>query len=256
MSAAVTPERRSPVDLLFGLYAWIVFTVFALGAVLSALLLPGLERRRRWVSVFARMPFLFTGVPVEVAGLGDLPAGDCVVVANHASYIDGVLLQAYLPPRFSYVIKGEVRSIPVLGFLLRRIGSKFVDRFDRSASARDARHLLKAARGGESLAFFPEGTFVAEPGLGRFRPGAFAAATRADIPLVPVVISGSRDILPAETILPRHGRIRIDVLSAIDQNEPAWGNSRALSSLARQRILTVLSEPDLAPERTTTVTPD
>jgi 1-acyl-sn-glycerol-3-phosphate acyltransferase len=256
MSTPVTPRPRGPVDLLFGLYAWIVFLVFALGAVLSALLLPGLERRRRWVATFARLPFVFTNVPVAVTGLMNLPAGDCVVVANHASYLDGVLLQAYLPPRFSYVIKGEVRNIPVLGFLLRRIGSKFVDRFDASASARDARHLLRAARGGESLAFFPEGTFVARPGLGRFRPGAFAAATRAGIPLVPVVISGSRDILPAERILPRHGQIRIDILDPIDERESVWGDNRALSSLVRRRILAVLTEPDLDAESTAAVTAD
>ena len=245
MNSALPSRRRGPGGYLFAIYAWVVFVLFAFVAVLSATLLPGLERRRRWVSASARMPFTFTGVPVDVSGLDKLPVGDCVVVANHASYLDGVLLQAYLPPHFSYVIKREVRDLPVMGFLLKRIGSKFVDRFDASASARDARHLLKAARGGESLAFFPEGTFIAEPGLGRFRPGAFAAATRAGIPLVPVVISGSRHMLPAETVLPRYGRLRIDILDPIDESEPAWGNNRELAALARERILTVLDEPDL-----------
>jgi 1-acyl-sn-glycerol-3-phosphate acyltransferase len=249
MNSASTSRRPGPTGYLFGVYAWIVFIFFTIGAILSALLLPGLERRRRWVSAFARLPFTFTGVRVDVSGRDNLPAGDCVVVANHASYLDGVLLQAYLPPRFSYVIKREVQDLPVMGFLLKRIGSKFVDRFDASASARDARHLLRAARGGESLAFFPEGTFIAEPGLGRFRPGAFAAATRAGIPLVPVVISGSRYVLPAETVLPRHGRLRIDILDAIDQSDAAWGNNRELAALARERILSVLDEPDLVAAR-------
>jgi 1-acyl-sn-glycerol-3-phosphate acyltransferase len=253
MNGAVPSRRRGPVSYLFGIYAWVVFILFAFGAVLSAILLPGLERRRRWVSAIARVPFMVTGVRVDVSGLDKLPAGDCVVVANHASYLDGVLLKAYLPPRFSYVIKHEVRDLPVVGFLLKRIGSKFVDRFDSSASARDARHLLKAARGGESLAFFPEGTFIAEPGLGRFRPGAFAAATSGNIPLVPVVISGSRHMLPAETVLPRYGRLRIDILDPIDERAAAWGNNRELAALARERILAVLDEPDLvalkAPDR-------
>lgn len=256
MNSALPSRRRGPGGYLFGVYAWVVFVLFAFGAVLSATLLPGLERRRRWVSASARMPFTFTGVPVDVSGLDKLPAGDCVVVANHASYLDGVLLQAYLPPHFSYVIKREVRDLPVMGFLLKRIGSKFVDRFDASASARDARHLLKAARGGESLAFFPEGTFIAEPGLGRFRPGAFAAATRAGIPLVPVVISGSRHMLPAETVLPRYGRLRIDILDPIHESEPAWGNNRELAALARERILTVLDEPDLVALKAGGITAD
>jgi 1-acyl-sn-glycerol-3-phosphate acyltransferase len=246
MSSESTSNRLGPPGILFGLYAWVVFIVFAFFAVLSALLLPGLERRRRWVSACARMPFALAGIRVEVVGMTKLPATDCVVVANHASYLDGVLLKAFLPPRFSYVIKSEVRDVPVMGFLLQRIGSKFVDRFDTSASARDARHLLKAARGGESLAFFPEGTFLAEPGLGRFRPGAFAAATRAGIPVVPVVISGSRQMLPAGAVLPRFGPLRVEILDALDHDEAAYANNRELAELARQRILAVLDEPDLA----------
>lgn len=217
----------------------------ALFAVLCALLAPGLERRRRWVTFWAGLPFPLAGVRVKVRGLEKIPDGDCVVVANHASYLDGVLLQAFLPPRFSYVIKGEMRYAPVIGFLLRRIGSKFVERFESSGSARDARHLLKAARAGESLAFFPEGTFVAEPGLGKFRAGAFLAANNAGVPVVPVVISGSRHVMPAHTILPRHGHLKIDILNPIDSSEPAYANSKELAELSRQRILEVLDEPDL-----------
>jgi 1-acyl-sn-glycerol-3-phosphate acyltransferase len=250
MTGASLSKRPGISGILFGLYAWVVFIVFALFAVLSALLAPSLERRRRWVSASARMPFVFAGVRVDVIGLEKLPSGNCVVVANHASYLDGVLLQAYLPPRFSYVIKSEVQNVAILGFLLRRIGSKFVDRFDKSASVRDARQLVQAAQGGNSLAFFPEGTFVAEPGLGRFRLGAFAAATRAGIPVVPVVISGSRHMLPAATVLPRYGPLQIEILEALDQDEPAYASNRDLAKLARKRILEVLDEPDLTIKNT------
>ena len=231
--------------ILYGIYAWVAFLVCVIFAILCALLLPGLDRRRRWVTAISRLPFSLAGIRTTVRGLEKLPTSDCVVVANHASYIDGVLVQAFLPPRFSYVIKGEMQRVPVVGFLLGRIGSKFVERFDASGSARDARQLLKAASAGESLGFFPEGTFFEEPGLGRFRPGAFAAAIKAGVPLVPVVISGSRYVLPAGRMLPRHGHIVIDVLNPIDRSEPAYANARELAELARQRILAVLDEPDL-----------
>jgi len=237
--------RRGVGSVFYGIYAWIVFIVCALTAVLFTVLVPGLERRRRWVTACARAPFLLAAVKVEVNGLDNIPQDASVVIANHASYIDGVLLQAYLPPRFSYVIKGEMQDAPVIGFLLRRIGSKFVERFESSGSARDARNLLKAAKTGESLAFFPEGTFIARPGLGKFRRGAFAAAIRAGMPLVPVVISGSRQIMRGETFLPRHGRLRIDILEAIEPTDPSFANHQALSKLARERILAVLDEPDL-----------
>jgi 1-acyl-sn-glycerol-3-phosphate acyltransferase len=229
----------------FGIYAWFAFILCVLSGIVFALLLPGLERRRRWVTASARATFHLTGISVQVRGLEKLPSGHSIVVANHASYIDGVVLFGYLPPRFAFVIKGEMQNFPGVHFLLRRIGAKFVERFDASGSARDARQLLKAASSGESLAFFPEGTFLHEPGLDRFRAGAFAAAIKGSIPVVPAVISGSRHVMPGGYILPRHGHLRIDILNPIGPGDPAYGDSADLAELSRQRILEVLDEPDL-----------
>ena len=151
--------------LIYCVYAWITFFLLVLCSILFAAIVPGLERRRHWVSAPGRWFFALAGMKTSVRGLDNLPPGHCIVVANHASYLDGVILQCLLPPRFAYVIKGEVQKVPVLHFVLRRIGSKFVDRFTAAGSARDARALVKAASAGESLAFFPEGTFKAETGL-------------------------------------------------------------------------------------------
>jgi 1-acyl-sn-glycerol-3-phosphate acyltransferase len=229
---------------IFGLYAWLVFGVCVIFAILFALLVPGVERRRRWVAACARLPFRLAGITVAIRGLEMLPHRHCILVANHASYLDGVLLFAYLP-RFTYVIKGEMQTFPLIGFLLRRIGARFVERFDASGSARDARHLLRAATSGESLAFFPEGTFQPHPGLDRFRVGAFAAAIKAQQPVVPVVILGSRYVFPGGHLLPRHGHLRIEILTPIDPGHAAYANSRALAELSRRRILALLDEPDL-----------
>lgn len=229
--------------VLYGIYAWLAFLICALGALFCALVLPGQARRRRWVTRFARLPFWFAGIRTRVSGLDHLPEDQCVVVANHASYLDGVILQAFLPPRFSYVIKGEMQNVPVVNLLLKRIGARFVDRSASGASARDARGLLRAADSGESLAFFPEGTFIKKPGLGKFRGGAFAAAQRAGLPVVPVVIRGARHILPATRILPRRGPLTVYILEALAPD--TTGGSKQLAELARQRILTLLDEPDL-----------
>ena len=178
----------------YGLYAWVVFLLAILFSILGATFLPGIDRRRRWVSRAARAFFILAGIRSEVTGLERLPADHCIVVANHASYLDGVILQAFLPPRFSFVIKGEVRSVPILHFVLRRVGSKFVERFDAAGSSRGARTLVKAAASAESLAIFPGGTFIATPGLGRFRPGGFSAPLRGDLPVVAIAIRGSRRV--------------------------------------------------------------
>jgi 1-acyl-sn-glycerol-3-phosphate acyltransferase len=230
---------------VYGVYAWLAFVLCVLVAIIGALVLPGLERRRLWVSGAARASLKLSGIASSVEGYANLPQDHCIVVANHASYVDGVILQAFLPPRFSYVIKGEMQNVPIVHFLLRRIGAKFVERFVTSGSSRDARRLLKAAAAGESLAFFPEGTFVCQPGLGRFRPGAFAAAIKGDMPVVPVAIVGSRAILPGGTMWPRPGRLTIRVCEPILPSDDAFSGSATLAELARQRLLAVLDEPDL-----------
>jgi len=236
------------VHTLWGLFAWLSFALAVVFTLLVALLVPGTERRQRLAALASRAVFVLPGIRVDATGLENLPDESCVVVANHASYIDGVLLKGYLPAHFSFVIKGEMRDIPIAHFLLRRAGAKFVERNKHSRSARDAREIVRAAQGGESLAFFPEGTFQKEPGVGQFRPGAFVAAVRGNMPVVPVAISGTREMLPSGQLLPRPTVLKFEVLPAIRPGDPDFRSSRALAETARQRILAVLDEPDLLDE--------
>lgn len=232
-------------NFLWGLWGWLCFALACLFSLVVTLLVPGMHRRQRLVTLAARMIFVLAGVKVTVRGIDNLPLDSCVVVANHASYIDGPLLNAYLPARFGFVIKGELRDIPVVHFLLRRSGSKFVERKEISGSTRDARQLVKAAQEGESLGFFPEGTFIVEPGVGRFRPGAFVAAVKADMPVVPVAILGSRDMLPSGRLLPRRVELVVDIRPAIAPGDDDFSSTRKLAEASRQSILAVLDEPDL-----------
>ena len=234
-----------PLHALWGLIAWLWFGLILIFALLMTVFVPGKERRERLAAAASRAVFALPGIRVKATGLENLPSDSCVVVANHASYIDGVLLKGYLPARFSFVIKGEMRNIPVVHFVLRRAGAKFVERNKHAGSARDARQIVKAAQGGESLAFFPEGTFREEPGVGHFRPGAFVAAVRGQLSVVPVAISGTRSMLPAGGILPHPNTLTFEVLPAITPDHPAFDDSRGLAEAARQRILEVLDEPDL-----------
>lgn len=232
-------------ETLWGLWAWAMFLIAVLFSLIVVTIVPGQDRRRRLVHRAARFAFIAAGARVEVEGLDALPEGHCIVVANHASYVDGPLLKGYLPPRFSFVIKGEMRDIPVVHFLLRRAGSRFVERFAAAGSARDARHIVRAAQGGQSLGFFPEGTFLDEPGIGRFRGGAFAAAIKGGMPVVPVAIFGTRDMMPSGRLLPRPAPVRVRVLPAIEPDHPAFESNRTLAEEARQRIIAVHDEPDL-----------
>ncbi len=233
---------------LWGLFAWLSFGIAVLLALIAVLIVPSAERRQKFVTWAARLTFVLPYYEVHLKGMDNLPTDNCIVVANHASYLDGVLLKGYLPWRFNFVIKGEMRNFAPAHFLLRRGGSRFVERTDARGSSRDARQIVKAAQSGESLGFFPEGTFQAEPGVLRFRPGAFVAAKKGDMPVVPIAIRGSRYVLPAGRFLPRRGPLHIDILPAIAPGDDEFESSRKLAEAARQRILEVVGEPDLREE--------
>ena len=249
MSLNPLPLLRRILEGLYGVYALTAFVVCGLTAFLLVTIVPGLgiQTRRSIAHGAARCFFALAGIRIRVLGKAELPVEPCVVVANHASYLDGVLLKGVLPARFSFVIKKEVAGVPLAGLLLRRIGSEFVDRFNRHAGGMDARRLLKLADSGQALAFFPEGTFIARPGLGKVHTGAFAIAARARLPVVPLVIRGTRHILPSGRFLPRPGRIEIEILPAV--RPPADLDSAAIVAMtrdvARARILAAVNEPDL-----------
>jgi len=231
---------------MYGMPAWGVFLALSVATLVLLLIVPNLAIRRRLTRHVARAILGLTAHPLRVAGLERLPEGQCVVVANHASYLDGVVLKAALPPRFSFVIKKEMSRVPLAGLLLRRIGSHFVERADPRAGASDARRMVRSASSGTSLAVFPEGTFSERVGVGRFHNGAFTAAARAGLPVVPVAIRGAREALPCGAWLPRPGVIRVDILEPIATDvTDDRARVHALRDAARAVILEHLGEPDL-----------
>jgi 1-acyl-sn-glycerol-3-phosphate acyltransferase len=213
--------------------------------LVAVTVVPGQHRRDRITRFAARNVFRLAGVRITIKGWHRLPTENCVVVANHVSYVDGPLMKGVLPAPYSFVIKGEMRNIPGVHFFLRRGGARFVERHEASGSARDARAIVKAASGGQPLGVFPEGTFREELGVGRFRAGAFVAATRAGLPIVPAAITGTRHILPANRILPRPGPITVEILEPIMPDDDAYGDSRKVAEIARQRVIAAVGEPDL-----------
>jgi 1-acyl-sn-glycerol-3-phosphate acyltransferase len=240
----------APVRLAYAAWAWLLFLLVGIGALLLLAPLPGRPRRRAIARLAARALLGLAGMPLTVKFPERLPAGQCVVVCNHASYLDGIVLTAALPARFTFVIKREMAAVPFAGWLLRRLGSEFVERFDRRQSAADARRVLREAAHGHSLVFFPEGTFTRTPGLMKFHTGAFATAQRAACPLVPAVLRGTRRALPPDRVLPRPGPIELEILPPIPppdeaRTAPVAHAVAELRERARAAMLAALGEPDL-----------
>jgi 1-acyl-sn-glycerol-3-phosphate acyltransferase len=204
---------------LYTAYCLILFTALAGAVILINGFVRNLRTRRRVAGAFSRAFLRVAGIRLEVENLHRLPPVPCVVVSNHASYLDGIVAIAALPPDFAFVIKKEMVRVPLAGILLRRLGSEFVERFDRHKGAIDARRVLKRATGGQSLVFFPEGTFSELRQIGKFLGGAFATAARARMPVVAMAIHGTRDALPSGTLLLRRLPLRVEVLETMPPHE-------------------------------------
>jgi 1-acyl-sn-glycerol-3-phosphate acyltransferase len=205
----------TPFKWLYGAYALACFSMVACAVLLVNLLVFKPHDRRRVASAAARLVLCISGIPLRVEGLERLPGGPCVVVANHCSYIDGLVAIAALPPEFAFVIKKELVKVPLASTLLRRLGSEFVERRDRKLGAADARRVLKRAAEGQSLVFFPEGTFNERREVGPFLRGAFATAARAGLPIVVVALHGTRAALPPGSLRLRRVPVRVEVLAVL-----------------------------------------
>ena len=237
---SITTTLKTSKRTVYGCYAWLILSTIVIACTVALFFTPSIGRRRYLASWAAKLFFLLIGAPVKVEGTTIHES--CVVIANHSSYLDGIILTAALPPKFTYIIKQEMTKIPVAGFVLRRLGSEFVNRENEQHRNRVARRLLNAAQSGESLVFFPEGTFDEIPGLKRFRLGAFGAAWRSHRPLFPVVISGARQKLPANTFLPSPGPLSVRICNPLHPEKTI--SVEALMHRSRKIILQHLNEPD------------
>ena len=205
---------------LYTVYCATLFALLAGAALGFVLVLPTLRKRRQAASLFACAFLRGAGIRLEVRGIERLPREPCVLVANHASYIDGVVAAAALPPDFAFVIKKEMKGVPLANLLLRRLGSAFVDRADRHKGAADARRVVKLAAAAQSLVFFPEGKIEAARRIAPFQGGAFAAAQRAQRPIVAAAIHGTRAVLPDASRVMRRKPIRFEILGVVEAEDP------------------------------------
>ncbi|WP_299696320.1 lysophospholipid acyltransferase family protein [Hydrocarboniphaga sp.] len=239
------PRPASPFGLLFsGLYTVYATAMFCINTFVLIcpliLVLPGVGLRRRIASFGVRLGMLLMGVPFRVRGSDNLPAGPCIVVSNHASYLDGLVMTAALPARFNFVIQHGAAKWFYAGTVLRRLGYRFVNRSSARAGAVQTRALLRDLRAGESLAIFAEGTFKAEPGLLPFKNGAFLLAAKTSVPVVPVTICGTRRLLGGGTTRFRWSRVSVDIGRPL----PVGGHAPTLRDAARAAILAQCGEPD------------
>ncbi|HIP79726.1 MAG TPA: acyl-phosphate glycerol 3-phosphate acyltransferase, partial [Kiloniellaceae bacterium] len=243
------PQARRAIDMLASLlyagYWWGIILLLAALVWPAVLILP--MQRWRWAVLHraAQLALRLLMVPLEIRGIENLPGAHSSIVANHASYIDGLVLAAAFPGELVFVAKNELASQIIAGPFLRRLGAVFVERFDREASAQELDNLLAAAGSGRRLVFFAEGTFTRAPGLLPFHLGAFIAACRAGLSVVPVALRGTRSVMRSNYWFPRRGPVRITIGEPIPPDGDDFSAALRLRDKARSEILEHCGEPDL-----------
>jgi acyl carrier protein len=256
-------QKRLAADF-YACYTWLLFGLAAPIAWCLAVVIP--PPSWRWAGLRGLLSLVrrCAGMPVFIQGLDNLPpSGEiCILVSNHASYLDSFFLMAILPRHFSFIAKAELRRNPLLRLPLQRLGVEFVDRFDQQQGLRDVRKFIQEGRTGTSFLFFAEGTFVRMPGLLPFHMGAFLTAAESHLPVVPVAIRGTRSILRGDSWYPRRHSVTVMIGKPIpppsetetDSAEAQWHAAVSLRDTTRAWILRHCGEPDLHYEHPASLT--
>ena len=236
-------------NIAYAAYWWVVVGVIATLTWPLVVALPRRYMRHAVLDRAARALLHLTATPLQVSAQSQIPDNAVILVVNHSSYLDGVVLSAAVPGELSFVAKGELARQAVAGPFLRSIGTLFVHRLDPRAGVEDTEAIVAAAKAGERIVAFPEGTLVRMPGLLQFRLGAFLAAAQARVPVVPIAIRGTRSILRGDQWLPRRGRITVLIGAPIKHDGADFAAAVRLRDAARSFVLAHCHEPDLAHEQ-------
>ena len=192
---------------------------FVLPALLSIALfmvcLPAGRRRaaNTAIRVVTGLGLRLAGIRLQLEGqVAALQRRPAVFVINHQSGTDPLIVAALLHRDMVAVAKAELRHHPLLGPLMGLLGTIFVRR-EQGRGPQVLAPLLPALANGYAVALAPEGHRSRDGRLQPFRSGALWLAQQAGVPLIPIVLHNSRDILPAGAMLMRPGTVRVTVLS-------------------------------------------
>jgi 1-acyl-sn-glycerol-3-phosphate acyltransferase len=194
--------------------------------------------------VWARFLLWGSGVRVKVEGLEKIaPDGSYVFVSNHLSYMDTPVVLANIPVQFRFLAKSGLFQIPLLGTHLARAGHIPVPRDDARAAVKTMTTAAQAIRDrGISMLIFPEGGRSQTGELAAFKEGAAYIAIRAGVPLVPVALKGTREILPFGSAHVRSGSVIMRIGEPVPTAQAHLRDRERVTAELRERIASLLDD--------------
>ncbi|TAK06740.1 MAG: acyl-CoA synthetase, partial [Candidatus Manganitrophaceae bacterium] len=245
LSARVKRGLAQLGGLIYAGYVGLVLFATLLPTWIALLIRPGgrtaARLARRWARLFLRL----AGCPLTVEGESNLiRTGPLILVSNHASYLDSIVLMATLPLNFLFVAKQELTHVAIIRTFIRKVGHLTVSRIDLR-SGEGTERIKKALQRGWSILIFPEGTFSRIRGLRSFRLGAFKVAAETGTPLCPIALRGTREYLWSGRWIPRRGPVHVVIGAPIIPTGKDWREIVRLREAAKEEILRHCGEPAL-----------
>ncbi|HFE65297.1 MAG TPA: 1-acyl-sn-glycerol-3-phosphate acyltransferase, partial [Caldithrix sp.] len=197
----------------FGLVLLIDTVISAFLAILVGIFNPYSKMNTKIMRIWGKILVWAAGVKLEVLGLENIQPGDSyIIVANHQSHMDIPVSMAALPLPIRIISKKELFKIPVFGWGMRAAGILEIDRSNRKKAIETLKKAEKIVRDNRlSILAFPEGTRSPEGKIHGFKKGPIILAINTGLPLLPVSVSGSRNILPKNTLRVSKGKIRVQI---------------------------------------------
>ena len=237
--------------ILYQPYKWLIFAPYLavstlfFGSLTVVLAVVTNPRITSFIcgTVWSRLNGYLTPIRVRVTGRGNIdPTQSYVIVANHQSQYDIFVLYGWLGIDFKWVMKQELRKVPGIGIGCEKVGHIFIDRSNHEKALASLAAAKEKIVNGTSVIFFPEGTRSRDGRLGAFKKGAFKMAVDLRLPILPITIVGTRDILPTDSVDLFPGRARMIIHKPIDTAGYTDDNLDELVDRARSVIESGLRE--------------
>jgi len=175
-----------------------------------------------WVRLWGRVFCTLTPLRIRVRGLENIaPNQPYVLVANHASQYDIPIIAGWLPLDIKWVGKMELKNTLIVGTAGKALGAVWVDRANKEAAIQSLEGVKSRLTGSTSIIFFPEGTRSKIGKMLPFKRGAFVMAKDLALPVLPISVVNSDQILPSGAWLPRAGTVELCIHPAIPVAEVA-----------------------------------
>lgn len=189
---------------------------------------------RKW----AQTGLALNGSVIKVTGIENVPkTGGLLFIANHQSNFDIPILIGHVPRDKGFIAKVELLKVPSFGRWMKNIGCVFIDRGDVRQSLTAMNQAAERLKEGHSLVVFPEGTRSADGTVGQFKPGSLKIAMKAKVPVVPVTIKGSMNIMPKGTSLIKSAEVEVIISPPLILDEIPEKDSNDIAEKVRNIII-------------------